>query len=77
MAVLTMTSDAWPRLLANVADYIILTNYQHINFYGDYSRACHVTFHTDFVRIRDRTDIKLGSVDIVCECEHCSSSGDP
>ena len=30
MAVLTMTSDAWPRLLANVADDIILTNYGHI-----------------------------------------------
>ena len=43
-----MTSDTWPCPLANVTDDNILTNYGHI--YGDYSRACHVTFHTDIVR---------------------------
>ena len=43
-----MMSDAWPHPLTNIADDIILTNYG-LN-YDDFTRACHVTLYTDFVR---------------------------
>ena len=43
-----MTSDAWPHPLTNVGRRHTRTNYGHIH--GDFSRACHVTLYTDFVR---------------------------
>ena len=58
-----MMSDSWPRPLANITDDNILTNYGHM--YGDYSCACHVTFHTDIVRGYATFDTLLNYIPLV------------